>query len=446
MGNQPPNCMYHDMQPIRYYCTRCREFGCDFCDHGGHYELWSLDYTITLWTAELDSSLGVIQNSVYAFNSINESISSMRKNLHQLYYGKDKRKFYDAFEELVPFICHHAILMRHSLESLTNYAMYIKRFLHDPPRENMKNVINLWFYWKDTERNAEINNDIQHFMVKLYELDQVILSKADSLVVQKLKAIKFWLIGTSYMLMYKYMAILCSVGADKEKLGLAAYVHMPIMKVIFKYVHVSPVAAYMTKLLVHGSLYMCGGNPVIGPSDAFLSIPLIRNEFPELVKKKSILPYIYEPTMIQVMNRFILIIGGEAYETKSRKLMCYDVLHDKWAEFPGIPHATDSLTFCVAFERFIYYELKEKVHVLDLLNTAAGWEEALPCKANKHFKYQTKDGDQFGDMFDRKYMGKGNFEIGCHGNVYRKNMEKIGILKVYNSLLAECKDRYFSVI
>ena len=431
---------------IRYYCTRCREFGCDFCNHRGHYELWSLDYTITLWSAELESSLGVIQNSVYAFNSIAESISSMRKNLRQLYYGKDKQDYYDAFEELVPFISHHALLMRHGLESLTNYAMYIKRFLKDPPKDNMKNVINLWFYWKDTEYNAEINNDIQNFMVKLYDLDQIILSKADALVIHKFKKIKLWLIRASYMIMYKYMSILCGVNEDKGKVMLAVYVHMPIMKVIFKYDRISPLAAYMTKLLVHGSLYMCGGKPAMGSSNSLLTIPLIRNEFPKVVEKKQGLNYLYEPIMVQVMNRFVFVIGGEAFKTQNEKLMCYDVIHDKWSKFPGVDKTAKIQSLNVANERFIYFKCNNKVFVLDLLNTADGWEEALKYKGNKYFKYKTKEGAKFGDKLDRKYFLNGDFEIACNGNVYRKSMERIGILKVYNSLLKKHKERYFSVI
>ena len=97
---------------------------------------------------------------------------------------------------------------------------------------------------------------------------------------------------------------------------------MPAMKVIFKYDHISPLITYMSKVLMHGTLYMCGSKPEMGPSNSFFTVPLIRNEFPIVVNKKDLFKYVFHPIMAQVMNRLVIVMCGEITGSVNRTISC----------------------------------------------------------------------------------------------------------------------------
>jgi len=459
MGNKNPKCINHSDQFLKYFCTNCNIFGCDKCSHKRDCTTMPFEYTFKLWIAELDASLGVIRNCTFAFNNVANSIGTMRDSLHDLYYSNDREIYYAAFEELVPYIKYQAVLLRQGLESITNYAVYMQNLLKNPPKGNVQKVADFWRYWKQAEDQAEILEDTEKFMLKLYDLNQIILSKEDAMVIPTFKQIKHWLVITSSKLLYKYKTILCGIKDNGNGFSWTIYVYMPFIKTILQYDNISPIIAYMLKILVHGNLYLCGNKPEMGMANTLLTVPLIKHEKRILFDKKPIPYFILNHTLVELMSRYLIVTGAEIMGKHSSNFLIYDILLDNWKLLPAITTPTLDEIVRVNQDRYLYIQMLKKIsnseydekidaYVIDLLDMETGWKKAhqLKNRTKNSFVYVTENGIKFGNEYDPLYDKNGKSKILYKGHIFSENMLHMGRLTTISTLTEKPKEHFYAII
>lgn len=450
MGNDQPKCVMHDEHPIVSYCPLCNAFGCSECNHESHARTRSVKSTLAVWNAEIGDALSHIRECSYAFNNVEDSIKTMRETLHDLYYSEDAQMYYDAFEELVPCIRHQAMLLKHGLETIANYAVYMQRLLNAWP-QNPHKITDFWQYWTGVHGTAEIHDDIDEYMVRLQNLQYLIQSKEDDKVIKGFREVKLRTMVISSRLMSKYASTLCRVEDTGSGFSWRSFICMTQMNTILQYDNIPPQIAYMLRILINGTIYMCGNKAGMSPTNELLTVPLVKNESRVLFSKKPTLRYIYAPTLAQVLNRYILLMGGDTSEA-ARTAQCYDIVQDRWMLFPCVRTSMVDKLVMVFNERWVYVRFSDTgpVYAVDMLDIEAGWVEASPAesKDKRRYLYVTADGRRFGSPCDRKYWNKQTTcgEVTIHGCVYREEMVTKGMLTVHSALTGQAKKCYYPIV